>query len=106
MYSLRLAAKECISCGICMDVCVPCAISMRTAWPHSPEGRVLTHQFLEPEERETNRRGQMMTFPYLARPAVCDGCEVCVEQCPVSALHLETEGIPLREVTSTRPTVH
>jgi hypothetical protein len=29
MFELRLQSKECISCGICMDVCRPKAVGMR-----------------------------------------------------------------------------
>ncbi len=39
MYSLKLLARNCISCGICMDVCETKAIAMHTTWPKSPEGR-------------------------------------------------------------------
>jgi ferredoxin len=106
MYSLRLLAKDCISCGICMDVCAPCAISMRTARTRSPEGNVLTHRFLEPQNPEERASAQMMTFPYLARPALCDGCNACVEQCPVGALVLETNGFSLSHETGSSPVVH
>jgi ferredoxin len=92
MYSLRLLAKGCISCGICMDVCNPGAISMRTTTSRTPEGRVLTHRFLESRDPEERVSEQMMTFPYLARPVLCDGCAACQEQCPVNALLLETTG--------------
>ena len=95
MYSLRLLAKDCISCGICMDVCGHRAIAMRTVWSRSPEGKILTHRFLDSPTRGEPASAQMMTFPYLARPELCDGCQACVDQCPVNALVLEAIGSPL-----------
>jgi len=92
MFSLKLLAKNCISCGICMDVCDTKAIAMRTAWPKSPEGKVLTYRLLRSRDQEELLPMQMMTFPYLARPELCDGCEMCVDQCPVNALVLELNG--------------
>jgi ferredoxin len=89
MYSLKLLAKGCISCGICMDVCDTKAIAMRTTWPKSPEGKVLTYRLLRSRDQEELSPVPMMTFPYLARPELCDGCEMCVDQCPVNSLVLE-----------------
>jgi ferredoxin len=90
MFSLKLLAKGCISCGICMDVCDMKAIAMRTTWPKSPEGKVLTYRLLGSRDHEELSPVPMMTFPYLARPELCDGCEICVEQCPVNSLVLES----------------
>lgn len=89
MFSIRLLAKDCISCGICMDVCVPKAIAMRTTWSRSPEGKAFTYRFLDSRDLEELIPVQMMTFPYLAHPELCDGCETCVDQCPVDSLKLE-----------------
>jgi ferredoxin len=89
MFSLKLLAKGCISCGICMDVCDTKAIVMRTTWPKSPEGKVLTYRLLHPQDQEELSPVPMMTFPYLAHPELCDGCGMCVDQCPVNSLVLE-----------------
>ena len=90
MFSLKLLAKNCISCGICMDVCDTKAIAMRTTWPKGPEGKVLTYRLLRSRDQEELSPVPMMTFPYLARPELCDGCEICVDQCPVNSLLLES----------------
>ena len=97
MFSLKLLAKDCISCGICMDVCDTKAIAMRITWPRSPEGKVLTHRLLWSGDQEKLSLPQMMTFPYLARPELCDGCKMCVDQCPVNALELETRASASRQ---------
>jgi ferredoxin len=76
MFRLRHKAKDCVACGICMDVCAPRAISMRTRTVRSVEGR------LRGEFR------QLMTFPYMSRPELCDGCGWCVQECPCMALEL------------------
>lgn len=31
-----------------------------------------------------------MTFPYMAHPHRCDGCMLCVNECPVLALELQS----------------
>jgi NAD-dependent dihydropyrimidine dehydrogenase PreA subunit len=92
MFSLKFLAKNCIACGICMDVCDAKAIAMHTTWPRSPEGKVLTYCLLRSREQDQPSTAQMMTFPYLARPVVCNGCEKCVNQCPVNSIVLESKG--------------
>ncbi len=91
MFSLRLAGKECISCGICMDVCRPKAIQMRTKWPRSPEGRRLTYLHLASSRNKEAPVAAMATLPYLAVPALCDGCAHCVAECPTTALELRQD---------------
>lgn len=88
MFKLRLNARHCISCGICMDVCQPRAITMRTNKSASVEGEFLCYLKLRPDGDEELLTGEMMTFPYLARPHLCDGCMLCVEECPVMAIEL------------------
>jgi NAD-dependent dihydropyrimidine dehydrogenase PreA subunit len=90
MFSLKLLAKGCISCGICMDICDTKAIAMRTTWPKSPEGKVLTYRLLHSGDQEELSPVPMMTFPYLAHPELCNGCAICVDQCPVNSLVLES----------------
>jgi ferredoxin len=88
MFRLRLKARDCISCGICVDVCQPRAISMRTKSLRSVEGPQLSFLALGPFGRGGRRVGQLMTFPYLSRPELCDGCGLCVRECPCAALEL------------------
>jgi ferredoxin len=101
MFALRLNARACLSCGICMDVCPPRAISMRTASRKRVEGARLTLPLLGSFGEPSSELASMMTFPYLAIPEQCDGCGLCVQQCPVPALELlgEASG-ELREVSS------
>lgn len=47
MYKLRLNAKLCVSCGICMDVCRPRAIAMRVNGTQNVEGSVLSYVRLD-----------------------------------------------------------
>jgi len=88
MYRLRLTASLCVSCGICQDVCAPDAIAMRVHGAANVEGSVQAHLLL-PASRGAERPPEPMgTFPYLARPERCDGCDACVRECPVGALTL------------------
>lgn len=87
MFRLRLAASLCVSCGICQDVCAPCAIAMRVHRAGRVEGTVRAHLLLASHGAERPPE-TMGTFPYLARPERCDGCGACVRECPVGALAL------------------
>lgn len=82
MFAVRLDAKQCISCGICMDVCAPKALGMRMWRGRTVEGACLVR-----------RRGNgghadpaAGTFPYMAGRERCDGCLECVRECPVEAI--------------------
>lgn len=88
MYRLRLAASLCVSCGICQDVCAPGAIAMRAHRAARVEGGVQAHLLLPGSVGAERAPVAMGTFPYLARPERCDGCDACVRECPVSALTL------------------
>lgn len=78
MFELKLNARQCICCGICMDVCRPAAISMRLWRGRRVEGNLVATE--------------AMSFPYLAQPVRCDGCMECANQCPVSALSVSAAG--------------
>ena len=88
MYKLKLIAKECISCGICMDVCIPKAIDMRIFKGNVIEGNVLTYLELNAHPKQEQAPVQMMTFPYMANYELCDGCIICVEECPTNAIDI------------------
>lgn len=90
MFSLRLNAKDCISCGICMDVCALQAITMRVKWSRSIEGSRLTYLHLRSYSNNEVAPAPMGTFPYLSDPVRCDGCGRCVAECPTLALKLQS----------------
>jgi ferredoxin len=71
VFKFRLAARECICCGICVDCCKPGALQARTVRGGGVEGNLLI---------------ELETFPYFARPSACDGCMQCVRECPPGAL--------------------
>jgi ferredoxin len=89
MYSLRLHGKECIGCGICMDVCGPQAIAMRSKSVRKIEGSRMTYLRLESPGNRELAAAEMGTVPYLRFPALCNGCARCVTECPISALELQ-----------------
>ncbi len=91
MFRLKLNAKNCISCGICMDVCTPRAIAMGINFSKSIEGKYSTNLYLSTKGNNEKLPEKMMTFPYLAHPQLCDGCANCVGECPVSALELQRD---------------
>jgi ferredoxin len=93
MYSLRLHGKECVGCGICVDVCDPQAIAMRTKSARKIEGSRLTYLSLQSPGNLELAAVEMGTFPYLRHPALCDGCGRCVTECPISALELRRDGL-------------
>ncbi len=88
MYELGLDAKQCVSCGICMDVCRPGAMGMRRWRSRTVEGPALSYLRLGTKHNQEKPPAVMMSFPYLAWPERCDGCMDCVRECPVSALAL------------------
>jgi ferredoxin len=96
MFSLKLNGRHCISCGICMDVCRPRAIAMRTNRSRGVEGETLTYLDLRSASNVEPAPEPMMTFPYLAYPDLCDGCALCVNECPVVALELKTNEFAFR----------
>lgn len=94
MYKLQLRVKDCTSCGVCMDVCPPRAISMRGRSARTVEGSFLAFQYLGGVDHW--HPGLLMTYPYLARPDSCDGCGLCVRECPGQALDLLAERSPVQ----------
>ena len=95
MFKLRVDVKQCVSCGICMDVCMPRAISMRTSVSRTVEGKLLTHLHASLDRTMEAVVESAMTFPYLAIPDQCDGCSDCVQGCPTLALQLEIHNTSL-----------
>ncbi|MBI2214780.1 MAG: 4Fe-4S binding protein [Acidobacteria bacterium] len=79
MFRIVLQAKVCVSCGICVDVCRPVALGLRTFRNNGVEGARLSASLPVAE---------MGTFPYMRDAARCDGCMLCVNECPVEALSM------------------
>ena len=55
------------------------------------EGGLLSYLVLHSDGEMELPPVEMMTFPYLAYPHLCDGCMFCVDECPVSALQLQAD---------------
>jgi NAD-dependent dihydropyrimidine dehydrogenase PreA subunit len=94
MYNLPVHGKECVGCGICVDVCGPQAIAMRTKSARKIEGSRLTYLRLQSPGNRELATAEMGTFPYLRVPALCNGCARCVAECPVMALELHPASAP------------
>lgn len=91
MYKLKLNAKDCISCGICMDVCSLNAIDMRINKGKTIEGNNFIYLDLNGKTNKELPPEKMFTFPFMALPELCDGCMVCVKECPTYAIDIENE---------------
>ena len=89
MYSLKLNAKECISCGICSDVCILKLIDMRVHKGKTIEGERLLYLELDRYLTLEKLPEKMMTFPFMANAERCDACMICVNECPTSAVRIE-----------------
>lgn len=97
MFKLRLRVKDCVSCGVCMDVCPPRAISMRSRSPRSVEGQHMA--LLNLPKSDPWQPDRLMTYPYLAQDELCDGCALCVRECPGEALDLQiAERLPTSQM--------
>jgi Pyruvate/2-oxoacid:ferredoxin oxidoreductase delta subunit len=88
MFKLRLEARQCLCCGICMDVCTPRAIAMRSYKKFGLEGPTLSYLVLNSGGNAELPPSVMSTFPYMAEADRCDGYMLCVSECPTSALDL------------------
>ena len=86
MYRLKLNAKQCISCGICMDLCPSRAIGMRSRDTAGIEGSRGLELVLADRWAEAVTPVRKETFPYLRTPDLCDGCALCARECPALAL--------------------
>src|SRR5437899_1974054 len=81
MVALDVDGANCVCCGICRDCCPPAALQMRVQT--RPGVEVLLF---------VTATARFETFPFLAAPASCDGCMICVRECPVGALGLRSLG--------------
>lgn len=76
-YRITIETRNCLNCGVCMDVCPVQALDMTR-----PErGGVETGGVGSP-------LAWMMEFP--AQVGECIGCSSCIRECPVSVMTLDT----------------
>lgn len=85
---LKLHAKDCLCCGICMDVCKPRAIEMKIAPEGSIAGTHLSYLTLDRKANREKPKEPWTSYPFLASPSACDECMKCILECPSSALEL------------------
>lgn len=69
-----------------MDVCTPGAMEMRSNKSCTIEGESLSYLELQSKKNFEWLPAEMMTFPILVHPQLCDRCMICEQECPVSAL--------------------
>jgi len=74
-----------------MDVCVPRAIDMRPYKKRALEGTVLSYLALNTDSNPEASPAVMATFPFMAKADFCDGCLLCVNECPTRALELRAD---------------
>ena len=72
-----------------MDVCAPGAMEMRSNKSRAIEGESLSYMELQSEKNCEWLPEKMVTFPQLTHPVLCNGCRLCENECPVSALTLQ-----------------
>lgn len=72
-----------------MDVCPPKAIDMRVNKGKTIEGSNLVYLEFNQVNNKESFPEQMMTFPYMSNAALCDGCMICVKECPTLAIDIE-----------------
>ncbi len=77
-YRITIDDRNCINCGICMDVCPVQALDMTRP---TRAGVEFSGGFGAPLR-------WMMEYP--VQTGECIGCSMCVNECPVSVVHLDT----------------
>lgn len=75
-YKFFSWGKECINCGICMDVCPVDTLDFRRPAVLGAEGSNFGRE-LKPDK-------SMHTFP--KQVAKCIGCRICEQECPVQII--------------------
>jgi NAD-dependent dihydropyrimidine dehydrogenase PreA subunit len=87
MFKFVLNTRECISCAVCVDLCSPVALSMKAYSGKTIEGKtqIKSNEFDNLKVFEENK----LSFPYFSSPIECNGCMVCVNECPVNAIEIK-----------------
>lgn len=85
-YKFEVNQQTCINCGICMDLCPVRCLDMTRP---SGEGEIgLLQERFSPIPGDSAARSWMMLAPVQVAP--CIGCQVCVQECPTNAIHIES----------------
>lgn len=73
-----------------MDVCVTKAINMRVHKGKTLEGSNLAYLVFNNKNNSEAAPVGMMTFPYMQSAEKCNGCMICVRECPTSAIEIDS----------------
>ncbi|MDE3094513.1 MAG: 4Fe-4S dicluster domain-containing protein [Chloroflexota bacterium] len=82
-FAVTVDQRDCITCGICMDVCPIRTLDMTRARAAGPEAT-----FLRGTRTATVARDWMMAVP--VQVAHCNGCTICVRECPTQAISIKS----------------
>jgi NADPH-dependent glutamate synthase beta subunit-like oxidoreductase/NAD-dependent dihydropyrimidine dehydrogenase PreA subunit len=85
-FRFTVNEQTCINCGICMDLCPVRCLDMTR--PSGEGESAPASERLTPIPGPNGERDWMMLAP--AQVAVCIGCQVCAQECPTSAITIES----------------
>ena len=94
-YTFQVNQQTCINCGICMDLCPVRCLDMTR--PQGEGEPATANERLSPIPGMSASREWMMLAPVQVAP--CIGCQVCVQECPTNAIHIESS---IKELTFAR----
>jgi NADPH-dependent glutamate synthase beta subunit-like oxidoreductase/NAD-dependent dihydropyrimidine dehydrogenase PreA subunit len=85
-YRFQVNEVVCINCGICMDLCPVGCLDMTR--PTKDGELALADERRTPIPGDGGLRPYMMLAP--VQVGACVGCQVCVQECPTNAIHIES----------------
>ena len=100
-YRFQVNDVACINCGICMDLCPVGCLDMTR--PTEDGQLAKAAERFSPIPGAGGLRPYMMLAP--VQVAACVGCQVCVQECPTNAIHIEA-GIPQVVYARRGPVAH